>query len=133
MPQQVPIQVLPNQEFSISLNGNLFDITLKTTDGVTSVSMVINGIDTIDNLRCVAGSPLIPSRYEEAGNFMFLTLNEALPIYTEFNTSQILAYFTAAELAVYRAPPALQLTADYFNPLGALPLRFAPQGYALAS
>lgn len=147
MPQQVPLQSIPNQDFTITLDGNLFGIGLHTTNGVMSVSMTINGIDTLDNIRTVAGSPLIPSKYEEAGNFMFVTQNQALPDYDQFGTSQILLYFTAAELAAYRAPvnvyvvegsgdtptpssPTIPtVTASYFNPLAALPLRFAPQGY----
>ena len=126
----VPIQNVPNQNFSINLDGNLFKITLKYTNGVMSVSMTINGVDTIDNIRVVAGSPLIPSKYQEAGNFLLLTTNNQLPIYTLFNVSQSLVYFTAAELAAYRTPPTFPVTAAFFNPIANLPLRFFPQGYS---
>ena len=133
MPQQVPIQTLPNQSFSITLDGNLFQIALRETNGVVSASMIINGVDEIDNVRCVAGTPIIPSRYQEAGNFLFLTQNGELPNYAKFNVSQILLYFTTAEIAAYRAPPSFPVSASFFNPLGALPLRFAPQGYTLVT
>lgn len=95
-----------------------------------SASMVINGIDTIDNIRCVAGAPLLPSQYEEAGNFLFLTANFQLPIYTQFNITQQILYFSAAELAAYRTAPTPPVTAQFFNPIAGLPLRFSPQGYA---
>lgn len=133
MPTSIPIQAIPNQNFSINLDNNLFDITLRTTNGITSASFTINGTDTIDNIRCVAGSVLIPYAYLEAGNFMFLTNNYQFPIYTQFNISQTLVYFTAAELATIRDPYSLPITAADFNPLGALPLRFAPQGYVKAT
>jgi len=132
MPQNVPIQSIPNQTFSVTLDNNLFDLAIRTTNGVTSVSVTINGVDTIDNIRAVAGSPIIPYQYLEAGNFMFLTANYQLPIYTQFNITQTLDYFTAAELAVFRTPPAFPITAADFNPLGALPLRFSPIGYVAA-
>jgi len=127
--QGVPITAVPNQAFSIVLNNNAFDIELRTTNGVISASITINGFDTIDNIRCAAGAPLIPSQYEEAGNFMFLTMNGQLPVYTQFNITQTLVYFTSAELAAYRTPPAPPITASYFNPIAPLPLRFQPVGY----
>lgn len=139
MPQQVPIQSLASQEFTITLDGNLFKIGLRETSGVVSVSMSINGVDTLDNVRVVAGTPVIPSRYQEAGNFLFLTQNQQLPDYTQFNISQIFLYFTAAEVAAYRVAPVAAVpadptvTAEFFNPLGSLPLRFAPQGYTLVT
>ena len=129
MPIEVPLQAIPNQSFSISLDNNTFGITLIYADSIMAVSMTINGVDTIDNIRCVAGSPLIPSRYEEAGNFLFLTQNFALPIYEQFGSTQSLLYFTAAELATYRAAKSPPITAASFNPIAGLPLRFSPQGY----
>ena len=135
MPYNVPIQAVPNQTLTITLDSNIFVITLLTTNGVTCVSLTINGIETLDNIRCVAGTPLIPALYQEAGNFLFISNNYDLPIYTQFNISQTLVYFTAAELAAYRVPLVAAnprtptVTAANFNPIAALPLRFAPQGY----
>lgn len=131
MPQLVPIQTVPNQSFSITLSGNLFQMVLRVTEGVMSASVGINGEAVIDNMRVVAGSAIIPSEYEEAGNFMFVTQNQELPDYTQFNTTQVLLYYTAAELEAFRTAPTPPVTADFFNPLGALPLRFAPQNYTL--
>jgi hypothetical protein len=69
---------------------------------------------------------------QESGNFFFTTANSALPFYTLFNTSQSLIYVSAAELTAFRATPAPPITAAFFNPIAALPLRFAPTGYQLA-
>lgn len=134
----VPIQQLPNQTFSISLENNTYDITLKTTNGVMSATIVRNNVMIVENARCVAGFPIIPSLYQEDGNFIFFTQNQQLPDYTLFNVTQTLTYLTVAELAAFRVPPVAAspqvptVTAASFNPLGALPLRFQTQGYTVA-
>lgn len=132
MPIGVPLQSIPSQNFTITLDGNLFEITIKETAGVMAVSLVINGVDTIDNLIAASGAPIIPAQYLEAGNFMFLTANNQLPYYTQFNVTQSLFYFTAAELASFRTAPVPPVTATFFNPVGELPWRFAPRGYVKA-
>lgn len=127
--QQIPIQSLPNQSFNMSLDGNQWDITIKSISGATVVSLARNNVDIIDGVRAVAGSFIIPSQYEEAGNFIFVTQSFQLPVYTQFNITQYLVYVSAAELAVFRAPVAAPITAADFNPIAALPQRFSPQGY----
>jgi hypothetical protein len=130
---QLPIQALPSQEFQAVLDGNAWDLTISTTNGVMSMTLVLNGNTVIENTRCVAGAFVIPSQYEESGNFLFLTANNQLPDYTLFGSTQSLIYVSAAELIVFRTPPASPvITAADFNPIAALPLRFAPQNYELA-
>jgi hypothetical protein len=128
---QLPIQAIPNQEFQALLDGNSWDITIRSTNGVMSLTLMLNGATVIENIRCVAGSLVIPSQYEESGNFLFLTANNQLPDYTVFGTTQSFIYVSAAELATFRTPPAPPITASFFNPIARLPLRFAPQGYML--
>jgi hypothetical protein len=130
---QLPIQALPNQQFQAVLDGNAWDFTIRSTNGVMSATLVLNGTTVVENARCVAGSFIIPSQYEEAGNFLFLTANNALPDYTLFGNSQSLIYVSPAELVVFRTPPVSPvITAASFDPIAALPLRFAPQGYEAA-
>jgi hypothetical protein len=129
---QLPVQALPNQEFQAVLDGNAWDFTIASTNGVMSMTLVLNGNTVIENTRCVAGSFIIPSQYEESGNFLFLTASNALPDYTQFGTTQSLIYASAAELVSFRTPPSTPLTIGYFNPIATLPLRFAPAGYLLA-
>ncbi len=128
---QLPIKALPNQEFQAVLDGNAWDFTIRSTNGVMSMTFVLNGAVVIENIRCVSGALLIPSRYEESGNFLFLTANNQLPDYELFGMTQSLIYLSAAELAIYRSPPASPVvTAASFDPIAALPLRFTPQGYS---
>lgn len=129
--QLLPLQAIPNQAFSIVLDNNQWLFVIKTTNGVMSVSLGLNNDVVLDNARAVANGLIIPSRYQESGNFIFVTQNFQLPYYTEFGTTQALIYVTAAELETFRAPVGLPITASDFSPLGALPLRFAPQGYTV--
>lgn len=127
--QTIPIQPLPNQQFTIVLDNSFFDIAIHTTNGVMSVSIAINNMPVIENLRAVAGMRLIPSQYEEMGNFRFSTQNNALPDYAQFGLTQTLLYFSAEELAELRTPVTPPIKASNFNPFVSLPLRFSPQGY----
>lgn len=128
MPQIVPIRAIPNQQFTITLGGALFDITLKTIEDFTAVDIKINDEAVLNGSRTPAGAPLLPYRYEESGNFIFFSsTGQQLPFYVNFNVTQTLIYFTAEELAVFRALPPPQ-----FNPIAALPLRYKPSGYVAA-
>ncbi len=129
--QSIPIQAIPNQSFSITLDRNQWNFTLKTTNGVISVTLAKNNVTIIENLRAVANTLIIPAPYLEAGNFLFLTQNFELPDYTQFGITQLLIYIPAIGLTALRAPSVDPIIrAADFNPIAALPLRFAPQGYS---
>ncbi len=121
---QIPLQPLPNQSFFITLDNNQWNFTLKTTNGVISASISLNGVEILSNTRCVANQLIIPSIYEESGNFLFQTQLFQLPEYTQIGITQRLVYVTASELEIYRTPVAFPITAQDFNPIAALPLRF---------
>jgi hypothetical protein len=125
----VPLQQLPNQSFSILLDSNQWDFLLKTVEDSTVVSLTLNGTDLLDSAKAPAGAFIIPSIYEESGNFFFVTQSFQLPYYTNFNVTQSLIYISATELATLRTPTPPPITAADFNPIAALPLRFQPVGY----
>jgi len=50
--------------------------------------------------------PLIPYRYLEEGNFIFITANQEYPDYRQFGTTQFLFYATQEELDAYRGRTA---------------------------
>ena len=127
--QVIPLEALPNQQFTVVLDSNQWVVTLKTTNGVISVSLTLNNVDIIDNARACANELIIQSQYLESGNFLFLTQNFDLPNYTQFGTTQSLVYLSAADLTALRAAPTLPITAGDFSPTAALPLRFSPQNY----
>lgn len=127
--QNVPIQALPSQSFSVPLDNNQWDITIRTANGVIAVTLVLNGVTVIENMRAVGGMRIIPDQYQENGNFVFVTQNFQVPDYTQFGISQKLIYLSAAELEVIRQLPPEPLRASDFDPNAALPLRLFPQGY----
>ncbi len=128
--QTIPIQPIPSQQFNVILDGNTWDFTIQYT-GIVVITLKLNGNLIMSGMRVVANSLIIPYEYLESqsGNFTFLTANFQLPDYTQFGLTQSLVYLNAAELAVLRQPPIYPITTDSFNPIAALPLRFAPQNY----
>jgi hypothetical protein len=127
--QIIPLESLPNQTFTVVLDSNQWVVTLKTTNGVISVSLSLNNIDIVDNARAVANELIIQSEYLESGNFLFLTQNFDLPNYTQFGITQSLIYLSAVDLAGLRVAPPSPITATDFNPIAPLPLRFSPSNY----
>lgn len=103
----IPLQAIPNQQFTITLENHGFDITLRSDSisGMTYATILKDGVTIVSGERVVAGGPIIPFPYLEgdAGNFTITTLNDAIPDYTEFGSTQTLIYATAAEIAAVRA------------------------------
>lgn len=98
--KQIALEAIANQSFSIRLDNRRYDIIIKETNGVMSVSIARDNVQIVQGARIVAGFPLINYQYQESGNFIFLTENEELPDYTKFKSTQTLLYASAAELAV---------------------------------
>lgn len=100
--KQIAIEAIPNQSLSINLDDGLYNITLKSTNGCMSADIVRDGETILSGERIAAGTPLIPYRYLESGNFMLLTDDDDLPDYTKFGITQTLIYATQAELEALR-------------------------------
>lgn len=130
--QSIPIQQLPNQRLNVVLDGNRWDIGIRTTNGCVSVSLTLNGVEILTNMRAVAGTRIIPCKYQESGNFVFITQNYEIPDYTQFGLTQELLYFSQSEIDAVRDRPEKIITAADFDPNGGLPQAFAPKGYVLA-
>ncbi len=95
---QIPIQAIANQSFTITLENNFYNITLKETNRVMSSSITRNDIVIQKNARISSGYFLIPYKYQQSGNFFILTDNGDYPYYTEFGITQYLLYITQIEL-----------------------------------
>lgn len=123
----IALQPVPNQSFTMTLGGDVYELTLQAAKGIMAATLARNGTTLLSGFRCVANSPLIPYRYMESGNFLLLTANnEELPDYAAFGVTQSLVYLTADELAALRSPRLV------FSPLGGQPLRYKPLGYRVA-
>ena len=98
----VGIAALANQSLSIQLDERFYEIELREANGVMSASITRDGVVLISNVRVTAGTPLLPYRYQEAGNFIMTTDGEAIPYWDQFGVTQFLVYLSADELAAYR-------------------------------
>ena len=94
----IPLSNVPNQSFSIVLDGNQYDIWLYVANNVTAIDLVRNNEDILLGHRIPANSLVIPYRYLEDGNFVFVTENADYPIYTEFGITQFMFYLSQQEL-----------------------------------
>jgi hypothetical protein len=100
---EIPLQALPNQQFSVQLDNISFDISIDTTVNAMSATVTRDDVLLVSGLRLVAGTPILPYRYLENGNFFLTTLNDALPFWTEFGVSQFLLFATETELLTIRS------------------------------
>lgn len=99
---EIPLQPIPNQTFSVTVDNSIYDITLKEANGIMAAFVVRDNVRIVSGMRLVAGWPMIPYQYLESGNFVLLTANNDLPYYTQFGISQSLIFFTQEELEVIR-------------------------------
>lgn len=89
---QVPIIPIPNQSLTITLDNNLYNITLKETNGVMSSTIIRNNVLIQSNARISVGYYLIQYKYKTDGNFFMITENDEYPYYTKFGSTQFLLY-----------------------------------------
>lgn len=102
--QEIPLQAVPKQSFTIVLDGVLYEIALRETAGCMSIDVTRSNTPIVTGARCVAGKLLLNYRDLEdgEGNFMFLTESGDLPWWEQFGTTQSLIYATQAELEAVR-------------------------------
>lgn len=97
--QVVPLQAVPNQEMSVRLADRRFVLRIKEAAGVMVCDVAVDGVTILLATRIVAGTPIIPYAYLEAGNLLLLTDAGDLPDYAKFGVTQSLVYLSAAEIA----------------------------------
>jgi hypothetical protein len=100
----IQIKPIPNQQFSVNLNGVRFDITISALNGAMGVTIAMNGVVIIENTRATAGTFLLPYLYQENGNFLFFNLNDEIIFYDHFGATQTLVYLSPADLDYLRGP-----------------------------
>ena len=93
--QEIPLQAIPNQRFSVAIAGVNWQLTLKVANQTMFCDIEREGEILITGMRLVANTPIIPYRYLNQGiNVMFLTEHDALPWYEEFTKTQSLVYWS---------------------------------------
>ncbi len=99
----IPLEAIANQELTITLEGARYNLSIKQSILCMEMSIVRDGAVIITGMRLVAGSPVIPYKYLERGNFLFLTENDDLPWWEKFGATQSLLYLTIDEMEQARA------------------------------
>jgi hypothetical protein len=101
----IPLDAIPNQEFSVRLDGRHYTIALRECGDVMAATIARDGVQLVSGLRCAAGTPLLPYPHlvGDAGNFIFTnTVAGEIPWYENFGTTCMLIYTSAAELQAIR-------------------------------
>lgn len=102
--QTIELQAIPNQQLTVVLDGILYDLTIKETNGCMSMDVTRGGVVVTTGCRCVAGQPILPyvSLEGSFGNFAFITAGGDLPYFDQFGTTQTLCFATEAEIGAIR-------------------------------
>lgn len=100
--KEIPLKSVERQNFTIELEGSLFDITIKECNGIMTATIIRDSVKLVENRRICAGMTLIPDGHLEEGNFAFVTDNDNLPYYTRFGSTDILLYATVEEVEAFR-------------------------------
>lgn len=91
----------PNQAFSITINGVVWDLAIKVARGAMLADVKRDGMDLVVGQRIVAEFPILPYRYlSHQGNFAILTRDGDLPWWEEFGRSQSLVYLEPSEVGI---------------------------------
>lgn len=100
----IPLAQVPNQQFSLQLDDDFYNITVKFIINLMTVTVVRNNETIIDNVRAEPDLPIIPYDYLEGdnGNFTFITSGGEYPIYSQFGITQFFFFADNEELRVLR-------------------------------
>jgi hypothetical protein len=99
----IAISAVPNQSLSILLGDAQWDITLKESNGAMCATIAKDSVTVVSGLPVVAGTMLLPYKYQEQGNFTVQTENDQLVWWESFGDTQGLYYLTAEELSYARS------------------------------
>lgn len=98
--RNIPIATVPNQELSVTLNGNRWVLTLKVGTNSMIADVVLNDQPIVLGQLIAVGTPIIPYKYlQGSGNFLLLVENDELPDWQKFNSTQQLVFVEPGEIA----------------------------------
>lgn len=94
---------LPNQKFTFSDNGLLIEVTLKTIDNITLMSISANGNNIVNSVKVTGNTPIMKYDYlqKQYGDFVFSTTDSEYPVYSNFNSSNKLYHLSYEEVKEY--------------------------------
>lgn len=95
----VPLASAPAQAFTLTIDGVRWGVAIKEARGVMCADISRNSEILLSGMRVLAGEVVIPYRYLQTANFLFLTAQNELPNWRQFGVSQLLVYLSAGETA----------------------------------
>lgn len=99
---KIDLAPVPNQEFTVTLEGQPFTVVIKEANGVMVATVSRGEVTLISNSRIMPFGPIIPYPYLETGNLAITTENDEIPYYTAFGATQFLYYVTEEEVGQLR-------------------------------
>jgi hypothetical protein len=94
----VPLASIPNQAFTLTIDNVRWSLAVKEARGVMCANVVRDGETLLYGCRVLAGEPVIPYRYLQTANFIFVTNSGNAPDWQLFGISQTLVYLSEAEI-----------------------------------
>ncbi|WP_092876775.1 phage baseplate plug family protein [Izhakiella capsodis] len=92
--REIPLNPVPNQRLQIIVADNLWDLTIKAARKMMVCDIRCNEKVVMLATRATADAPLIPyTHLALAGNFAFITEQDALPWYEAFGKTQSLIFW----------------------------------------
>lgn len=89
----IEIKAIANQSIKISAGGARWEIILNDCDGFMVSSIRKDGVAITDGIRIVYGTPLLPYKYMEQGNFvLYMDSSRDRAAYQRFGIDQFLYY-----------------------------------------
>lgn len=99
----ITLQKTPNQEIIVTLDGSRYKIQIKSVSGFMTYGVTRDGLVIIENgSRIVNGTPLLPYKYMESGNFILDVPDSELPDFTKFELTQFLIFASQEEIEAIR-------------------------------
>ncbi|PPA72661.1 hypothetical protein C4E15_29405 [Achromobacter spanius] len=99
--RNITLLAVPNQTFSATIDGVLWELTIKAAAATMIADVKRDGTDLVLGQRIIAEYPIVPYRYlSHQGNFAILTRDGELPWWEEFGRSQSLIYLEPVEVGI---------------------------------
>ncbi|MEX9216277.1 hypothetical protein AB7W42_19170 [Providencia rettgeri] len=92
--QDIPLQAVPNQRLRVSLDGDEWELTIKSAKNTMCCDVTRNEVILLQGIRVMPDQPLIPYGYLSGNsNFAFITENDEYPWWEKFGQSQTLIWW----------------------------------------
>lgn len=96
--RMIPIDSIPNQQFSVNIGQDRWTIRLVSAAGIMCADLLLNEQVILLGQRLVAGQRVIPYEHlSTAGNFLLRTEHDELPDWRLFGSTQTLLYLEPGE------------------------------------